>query len=391
MPETKSLIRTFRYRLYPTKPQEAALLETLRLTRQLYNAALEQRREAYRKCGVSLRGHTQEKEIRAVCEALPEYQQVYSHVLQDVFTRLDRAYDRFFSRVKQGVKAGFPRFKSQNRWHSFKFKEVWDRARGRWLSPGRPQGDGKRINLPKIGSVKCKFHRPLEGIPRTLEIVLDVDQWYAIYTCEVPVKELPALDNCVGLDVGTTWFAVSSDGDFIANPKPLAKRLRQLRTQQRTVARRRKGGNRRRKAVQQAARTHRKIRRSRLDFHHKTARKLVSEHQTIVHEGLIPANMVRGKLARSISDVGWGQFFTLLSSKAEEAGRTIIKVPPHHTSQTCFACGHISKENRLSQSKFRCVACGVEENADLNAARNIHRAGTRPSDLNGRGQPHAVV
>lgn len=385
-------IRTFRYRLYPTKPQEAAMFATLRLTRTLYNAGLEQRREAYRKHGKTLSAYDQQKELTALKEACPEYGAVYSHVLQDVLDRLDKAYKQFFARVKRGEKAGFPRFKPAQRWNSFKFKEVWDKKKGRWLTPGRPTDDGKRINIPKIGSVKCKFHRPLEGTPKTLQILHECGEWYAVYTCEVPKNPLPATGSSVGVDVGTTWFAITSDGEFIENPRHLKNGLRKLRVQQRTVARRKKGSNRRKKAVKLVAKTHQKIRRQRLDFHHKAARKLVNEHDVIAHEDLKVGNMVQSNLARSINDAGWSQFFALLAMKAESAARRVVPVSPHHTSQRCRQCGHTCRENRLSQARFRCVSCGHEANADHNAALNIlEKARALPSGVNGSGVSHAVA
>ncbi|GAA5533434.1 transposase [Deinococcus aluminii] len=385
----RATIRVYRYRLYPTKPQEAAMFETLRLTRTLYNAGLEQRIAAYRKQGKTVTAYDQQKELTALKAECPEYAGVYSHILQDTLDRLDKAYKAFFSRIKRGDKAGFPRFKPAQRWNSFKFKEVWDRKKGQWLSPGKPVDEGRRINLPKIGAVKCKFHRPLEGTPKTLQIVLDVDEWYAVYTCEVPVNPLPVSGSGVGVDVGTRYFAITSDGEFVENPRHLGKSLKKLRVQQRTVSRRKKGGNRRKKAVRLAAKTHRKIRRQRQDFHHKTARKLVSVHDVIAHEDLKVGNMVKSNLARSISDVGWASFFQILSGKAASAGRKVLPVPPQYTSQRCSKCGHICRENRNNEV-FRCVSCGHEDHADWNAAKNI-LARALPSGDNGNGGTYAVA
>lgn len=382
-------VRVYRYRLYPTKPQEAAMFETLRLTRTLYNAGLEQRIAAYRKQGKTVTAYDQQKEFTVLKAECPEYAGVYSHVLQDALDRLDRAYKGFFARVKRGDKAGFPRFKSRQRWISFKFKEVWDRKRNQWLSPGKPVDEGRRINIPKIGAVKCKFHRPLQGTPKTLQIVPDVNEWYAVYTCEVPVNPLPETGSAVGVDVGTRFFAITSDGEFVHNPQYLKRSLKKLRVQQRTVSRRKKGGNRRRKAVQQVARTHRKIRRQRQDFHHKTARTLVNAHDVIAHEDLKVSNMVRSNLARSISDVGWSAFFDILRGKAESAGRVVVRVPPQYTSQRCHVCGHTCRENREGEV-FRCVSCGHEDHADWNAAKNI-LARALPSGVNESEVSHVVV
>ncbi|WP_414657755.1 RNA-guided endonuclease InsQ/TnpB family protein [Deinococcus sp. VB343] len=389
MQENTTQIRVYRYRLYPTKPQEVAMFETLRLTRTLYNAGLEQRIAAYRKQGKTVTAYDQQKELTALKAECPEYAGVYSHVLQDALDRLDKAYKGFFARVKRGDKAGFPRFKPRQRWNSFKFKEVWDKKKGQWLSPGKPVDEGRRINIPKIGAVKCKFHRPLEGTPKTLQIVHDCGEWYAVYTCEVPVNPLPVTGSAVGVDVGTRYFAITSDGEFVHNPRHLGSALKKLRVQQRTVSRRKRGGNRRRKAVQQVAKTHRKIRRSRQDFHHKTARKLVNEHDLIAHEDLKVSNMVRSNLSRSISDVGWSAFYDILRGKAESAGRVVVRVPPQYTSQRCNQCGHTCRENRDNEV-FKCVSCGHEDHADWNAAKNI-LARALPSGENGSGVSHAVV
>lgn len=363
--------RTYRFRLYPSRPQERTLRETLYLTRSLYNAALEQRIAAYRKHSKTLSAFDQCKELSALKEECPEFKGVYSHVLQEPLERLERAFKAFFVRMKRGERPGFPRFKPASRWNSFKFKEVWDQKNDRWKGPGRPIEDGRRINISKIGAVKVKFHRTMEGKPETLQIVLDVDQWYAVYTCEVRRTPLAETGSAVGVDVGTIHFAITSDGEFVENPRHLGRSLRKLRVQQRTVARRKKGSRRRKKAVRQVAKTHRKVRRARLDFHHKVARQLVSAHDVIAHEDLRVSNMVKSTLSRSISDVGWAQFFDILSLKAESAGRTVIRVDPRYTSQRCHACGHTGKENRVNQATFKCVKCGHTANADVNAAKNI--------------------
>lgn len=389
--QNNTTIRVFRFRLYPTKPQEAALFETLRLTRALYNAALEQRREAYRKHCKTLSAYDQQRELTALKDACPEFSGVYVHVLQDVLERLDKAYRTFFSRIKQGAKrAGFPRFKPAQRWNSFKFKQCWDNKRNTWTSCGRPVDRGRRISIPKIGNVKIKLHRALEGKPKSLQIVHDCGQWFAVYTCEVPKTFLPATGSSIGIDLGTTWFAVTSDGEFLENPRHLGHSLKKLRVQQRTVARRKKGSNRKRKAVQQVARTHRKVRRQRLDFQHKVARRLVNEHDLIVHEDLQVGNMAQSNLARSILDAGWAGLLFQLSSKAESAGRRVIAVDPRHTSQRCNACGHTAKENRVNQASFRCVQCGYTANADHNAAKNILGRAV-PSGVNDSGVSHVVA
>lgn len=364
------MFKAFRYRLYPTRAQEAALLEQLRLCRNLYNCALQERRDAYRKKGVTVTGYDQTKYLTEIKEALPEYKSVYSQVLQDVLRRLDKAFQGFFRRVKQGAKPGYPRFQGSDRYDSICYPQS-----------GFSISD-KTAYFSKIGNLKIKLHRPLEGRLKTATIRRDCGQWYVSYVCEVDAQPLPATGSVVGVDVGTTWFAITSDGEFIENPRHFQAAVKKLRVAQRAVSRKRnKRSNRRRKAVQRVARLHRKVSRQRLDFHHKTASRLTRAHDLIAHEALNVDGMMRGNLARSIHDVGWGQFFALLSQKAACAARRVIAVDPRYTSQACSQCGHTSKANRVSQAKFVCVACGHTANADLNAAQNI-LARAVPSGVN---------
>ncbi len=353
-------LKTFKYRLYPTKAQEVALNEQLRLCRTLYNAALQERRDAYRKCGVSITGFGQMKHLRQIKADLPEYKGVYSQVLQDVLKRLDRAFQAFFRRLKQGSMPGYPRFQGRDRYDSFTYPQLG------FSVPSRT------AYFSKIGNIRIKLHRPVEGKIKTATIRRTCGQWYVSYACEVEAQPLPTSGNAVGVDVGTTWFYVTSDGEFQENPRYFQASMKKLRIAQRAVSRKpNKRSNGRRKAVQRAAKIHRKVSQQRLDFHHKAAAKLVRENDLIAHEALNVGGMGRGRLARSIHDVGWGQFFFLLAAKAANAGRRVITVDPRFTSQACNKCGHTEKANRLSQSRFVCQQCGHAENADLNAARNI--------------------
>lgn len=382
-------MRAFKYRLYPTVGQERALIEHLRLTRELYNAALEERREAYRKCGKSVSVYEQSRSLPEVKAARPEFHGIHAHVLQGTLTQLDRAFKGFFRRVKAGQKAGYPRFKGADRWDSFAFKQVWDNGRNAWFGPGKPLASS-RIYLPNIGNVRVKFHRPLEGKPKTLTIKKEGSHWYAVYACEAPARTLPPTGSEVGIDLGTTHFLVTSDGEFEANPAFLAASLKELRVAQRALSRKtNRRSKRRREAKNAVARLHRKVKRQRLDFHHKAARKLVNSHDLIAHENLNVAGMVRGNLSRSISDAGWSSFIGILALKAADAGRRVVAVDPRYTSQRCNHCGHTEKGNRLSQSSFVCRSCGHTENADLNAARNILGRAC-PSGVNVERLVHAL-
>ncbi|WP_235204205.1 transposase [Deinococcus sp. RL] len=357
--QTTTHFKTFRYRLRPTKAQEAALEGQLRLCRDLYNAALQERRDAYRKAGKTVTAYDQMKSLTEIKEALPEYKGVYSQVLQDVLKRLDKAFGAFFRRVKAGQTPGYPRFKGAGWYDSFTYPQS-----GFSVSE-------KTAYFSKIGNIRIRLHRPLLGKVKTATIRRECGEWYVSYVCEVESAPLPKTGSQVGVDVGTTYFCITSDGEFVENPRHFQTAMKKLRVAQRTLSRRKRGSGRRKKAKAAVTKLHRKVARQRLDFHHKVATKLIRENDLVAHEDLNVSGMGRGNLARSIHDVGWGQFFSLLSLKAASAGRTVIRVDPRYTSQTCFECGHACRENRRGQAKFRCVQCGHMANADHNAALNI--------------------
>ena len=195
----------------------------------------------------------------------------------------------------------------------------------------------------------------------------------------------------VGIDLGIASLVTTSDGEHIENPRHGRVAAERLAEAQRSLALKKRGSKRRRKAVERVAAAHRKVRNQRADHLHKLSRRLVNEHDLIVHEDLRIVNMVRSAsgtietpgtnvaakagLNRSIQDAGWAQLLRMIAYKAEEAGREVIAVDAAYTSQRCAECGHIAAANRVTQAKFRCVACGHSAHADVNAAVNILRAG----------------
>lgn len=367
------MLKAFAYRIYPTKPQLKDLEGHLNRTRELYNAALQERRDAYRKAGRTVTKFEQMRSLPLVKEVCPEYRRIYAQVLQGVITQLDRAFEGFFRRVKAGEKAGYPRFKSESRWNSFHFKQVWDNRRNNWFGPGKPVGSN-RIYLPNIGDVRIKWHRPLVGRPRTLTIKRDGEQWYAVYVCKVEPTPLPPAGGEVGIDLGTSPnFLVTSNGGFVPAPKYYRVAERKLKRQQRVVSRRKRGSSGRKKAVAALKRLHRKVRNQRKDFHHKTARKLLEANDVVYHENLSVKAMSRSRLSKSILDMGWGQFLNILYGKAAEAGRRVVGVNPAYTSQICSGCGHVQKVP--IGKPYECGACGLVIHRDVNAALNILRMG----------------
>lgn len=369
------MLKAFKYRLYPTQPQLRDLDRTLMLCRSLYNAALQERREAYRKAGKTVGFYEQKRYLPEIRTELPEYKGVHSQVLQNVIERIDLAFQGFFRRVKAGQKAGYPRFKGRERYDSFTFPQAG--TTGVKLQEG-----GKRVLLYGIGSVKCKLHRPLEGRLKTATVKREGEHWYIVFTCEVEPRPLPPNDQAIGIDLGTNpHFLITSDGEMVEAPRYFQRAQAKLATAQRSLARKKRGSNRRKQAGRRVAKLHRKIANQRKDFHHKLARRLVNRYGTIVHEDLNILGLARSRTAKGVLDAGWAQFLAILAYKAEEAGRRVVGVDPKHTSQDCPVCGHREKKP-LWVREFTCPACRASLHRDVAAAINIlARARTEPSGM----------
>ena len=377
--------KAYKFRLYPTKKQEKVLFWTLTRCRELYNAALAERKEAYRLAGKSISYYEQKRdlvEIKAVLR--PEYQEIHSQVIQDVLLRLKRSFDGFFRRVADGEEPGYPRFQGRNRYTSFTYPQG-----------GYSLTHDQRVCLSKIGSIKITLHRPLEGTIKTCTIKYEAGQWYAIFSCEVEQPEpLPVGRSEVGIDLGVTHFAALSDGTFIESPRYYRHAQKKLEKLHQAFSRKKRGSHRREKARKAIAKAHRKIANQRRDFHHKYAKQLVKQHQTIVFKELEITNIskrakpkqdehgtylpngaaAKSGLNKSILDAGWGQFQQIVSHKAACAGRAVLFVNPHYTSQVCSSCGTVRK--KPLDERWHSCECGCELDRDTNAAINILRLGS---------------
>lgn len=358
--------KSFKYRIYPNKSQIAKLENTLSVCCELYNAGLQERIEAYKLQRKSLCYFHQKSELPELKQAVPEIKVVYSQVLQDVLYRLDRAFQDFFRRVKaKKCKAGFPRFRSKRRYDSFTYSQK-----------GFSVCD-KSVKLSKIGIVKCKFHRPIQGKVKTCTIKREANQWYVVFSCDlVPEKPLPKTGEEVGIDVGIENFAALSNGEMIENPCYAKRAKAKLRRAQRALARKKRGSNRRKKAVKRVAKIHLKIKRQRRDFHFKVASMLVKRFDVIHFEKLRIANMIRNhRLAFSISDAAWSQFQGIVAWKAEEAAKRTTFNNAYNSSNECSVSGEIKKKS-LGQ-RWHVLPTGDKIHRDTNAAINIKRRGQR--------------
>ncbi len=398
--------RSFKFLLRPTAGQVAALTACLDDHRDLYNAALEHRRTAYRKAGVTVRYGEQSGELKHIRADDPGGQGRWSFSSQQAtLRRLDKAFRAFFDRVKAGRTPGFPRFKGRGWFDTVEWPKDGDGCR--WdCRPEHPAATF--VRLQGVGHVRVHRHRRVLGTVKTISVKREGSRWFVVLSCEdVPAETLPATGVVAGIDMGVASLVTTSDGAHVANPRHLAATADRLAAAQRDLARKRRGSRRRRTAVARVAALHAKVRRGRLDAAHKAALALVRDYDVIVHEDLKIANMTRSAsgtierpgrnvaaksgLNRSVLDAGWGVFLRLLAYKAESAGRELIAVDPRNTSRTCARCGHRARENRVTQAEF---AHG--RTASPRPSSRVRRAGTprtptstRQPTSSGQGLPFA--
>ncbi len=326
--------------------------------------------QAWKNENKSLSQYDQTKTIPLLKQQHAAFKQVYSQVLQQVSQRVNLAFKGFFRRLKEksktGEKAGFPRYKNENRYDSITYPQF---ANGCRL-------DDKGLRLGSIGCIRVVQHRPLEGVPKSCTITRTATgKWFVSISCDIGEKDKkPNTDSAVGIDVGLTSFAVTSDGQKIENQRFFRKEEKSLAKAQRkwdAVKKRPKTDPTREKRRKVIARVHERIRNKRHNFAHQESRKMVNRHGFIAVEKLDVQEMQKNRrLAKSISDVAWSLFRHCLEYKAEEAGIGFKAVDPEYTSQDCSACGHREKKT-LSDRVHHCKACGYKTDRDHNAAINI--------------------
>ncbi len=388
--------RAYVFRAYPTRPQEGRAVRLLRDHCDLYNAALEERREAWRMRKAPVSYRMQSAQLRGIREADPGGQGMHSFTAQQqTLRRLNDAFAAFYDRCKTagkdgGKKPGYPRFKPYSRFRQIRFVNG-DGAK--WIPAAG--GGWARAYFQTVGSVKVRQHREIRGTVKSLQLKQEHRRWYVIVTAETEPVPLPATGREVGVDVGVARFLTVSDGLVVDNPRFLATSAEVIAGLERRKSRARPGSGNRKRIRRALARQWRKVRNRRRDFHHKTARMLVNGCDVIALEELNMAGMTRrpapkpdpgnpgaylpnqaaakAGLNKSILDAAWHQFTCILIGKAEEAARRVVLVNPAGTSITCHRCG--TRCARPRQDIVICPACGPMD-ADVNGARNIaSRAG----------------
>jgi putative transposase len=376
--------RAYKLRAYPTRPQEGRAVRLLADHCDLYNAALQERREAWRLRKVRISYGDQSAQLKEIRAADTAGQGRHSFTAQQqTLRRLNAILSVYFRRARdakgQGRRVGYPRFKPYQRFDQVLFV-AGDGARWEGANDCR----WAHATFKAVGRVKVKQHRPVVGAVKTLQVKREGRRWYVVVVTDTDAAPLPPTDRSVGLDVGVARFLTTSDEEIVPNPRFLDAAQEGIAELQRRKERARPGSGNRRRLRRALAREWRKLRNQRRDFHHKTARALVDTCATLALEDLHVTGMTasaagtvehpgrnvaaKAGLNRSILDAGWSQFTRILVAKAESAGRQVILVDPAFTSVDCHTC-----QARCIRPRQDTVVCPIhgELDADLNGARNI--------------------
>lgn len=365
--ELETMLKAYKYRLYPTEKQQQHFVQAMGCVRYLYNKGLELKNKQYQETGKSLScfdligGLLKEEKKKNGWLKTP-----YSQSLQMPFRNLDNAFQNFFRK-----KTDFPVFKKRNNTGTIQY-------------PQNVKVDFKSglCIIPKAGKVHTRFDRKFSGKIKTCTVSKTPTDKYFISILveddqELPPKQLITSETTIGIDLGLKNFAITSNGEVIANPKYLRNLLDRIKVLQQRASNKQKGSESRKKANKKVAKLYEVISNLRKDFLHKLSTRIISENQTIILETLNVAGMLKNhKLALSISDVSWSEFVRQLEYKAEWNGKNIIRIGRFEpSSNMCFCCGHKNSELKLSDRVWTCSNCHTELDRDLNAAINIKNFG----------------
>ncbi len=313
--------------------------------------------------------YTQQSALKETKKLFPEYAKIYSEVQQMNLQRLDKAWKRWLVPSQTGKRGGRPKFKKRGEKPSFSFSRVNHQKAACFL-------EGNILRIPKIGSIAVIVHRPIPEsfVLKTATICFKADGYYVSISAEdstVPEpKPLDKVKSVAGIDLGLKEFLATSTGVFVPVPQITLKAQKHLARQQRNLAKKKDGSNNRVKTLKRVAKIHQRIARQREVFHYQVAHWLCRNYDLIAVEDLNIRGLARTKLAKSIYDVSWGRFITILETVVVKYGVHLVKVNPHNTSQNCSGCG-IKVPKTLSVRLHQCPKCNLEMDRDQNASINI--------------------
>ncbi len=357
------IIKTYRFRLYPSRNQACQLDEFLGMARFAYNKQLELKINSYKENKKNLAQFDLNNSLLSLKKENSFLCNLHSQVLQNINQRISYAFSSFFNNIKNKNKAGFPRFKGKNRYDSITYPQSGFGIKG------------NKLCLSKVGEIKIKLHRAIKGEIKTLTIRrTSSGKWFACFSTEHNIKQENKEKNnaILGIDLGLNHFYADSNGNLIDNPRCLRKSEEKLAKLQREHSRKKKGGINRNKSRLKVARIHEKIKNQRNDFLHKESRKLANKYSNIAVENLKIKNMVKNKhLAKSINDASWQRFLQMLAYKVEETGGKIMPVNARGTSQYCI-CGN-NVEKTLAVRIHKCSNCKIEIDRDIMSAMLIRK------------------
>lgn len=356
--------KAYRYELKPNNAQKTLLAKHAGCARFAYNWGLSRRIEKYKRTGKSSNAIEQHRQLNLLKKTeFPWMYEVSKCAPQEALRDLQRAYENFFRRLKAGENPGFPKFKKKGRNDSFRLT-------------GAICVYLKTIQLPRLGKIRSKEEIKVKGKLLSATVRRIADRWFVSLNVECEVVEIKAIkQGVVGLDRGLEKFVCVSDGRIYYAPKPLKKLLKNLQRLSRVHSRKVKGSSNRRKSAIELARLHYRISNIRKDFIHKLSTELAKTKQILCVESLNTKGMLQNRyLARSISDVAWGEFVRQLEYKCLWYGSYLVKTQPKFPStKMCSRCGHINPPLLLSQRMFQCEECQMECDRDINAAKNLER------------------
>lgn len=377
------MLLNYKFEIYPTEEQIEKLNKWISICRMQYNSALLDKQRIYKNEKRAYKRVDMQKQQTLDKKVTPLLKEVPSQPLQEVFFRLEKAFEKFFRK-----EAKYPKFKKYKDYNSITFTQFGmarqssknkktGKIKKQLVRRSASLGKSGKLQISNLGLIDIHFHRKLDGKVKQVILKRQGNRWYAIFSVERHVNQtvLSRVHKSTGIDLGIKKFAVLSDGTEIDNPKFLRQKEKQLKRDQRKLSKMMKGSSNWKKQCAKINYLHSKIANQRKDFLHKLSYNITNTYGVVCVEDLKIKNMVKNRhLAKSIHDAGWGMFRSYLAYKCERNGGLLVKVKPHYTSQDCSKCGNAVKKS-LSVRTHVCPKCGLVLDRDHNAAINIEVAG----------------